>query len=123
MDKKTFVFDIDGTICTMTYGNYDKAEPFLNRIEKVNALYDAGHTIIFLTARGMGSTNNNIQAAYAKMYDYTEKQLKGWGIKFHSLFLGKPFGHVYVDDRGSNDEDFFEEHWDGLLERSKFPWG
>jgi histidinol phosphatase-like enzyme len=104
-----YVFDVDGTICTMTDGKYHEAKPNFDRIQKVNSLYDAGHTVIFLTARGMGTTSNNVAAAYAKWYDFTEKQLKSWGIKFHQLFLGKPFGHFYVDDRGWNDVDFFEK--------------
>lgn len=107
MDKKTFIFDIDGTICTITNGNYYQSIPYIDRIEKINALYDNGHKIIFLTARGMGSTNNNVQAAYAKYYNLTESQLKQWGVKFHSLFLGKPNGDHYIDDKAINDLNFF----------------
>ena len=55
----TYVFDIDGTICSITDGDYNKAEPILERIEKINQLYDAGHTIHFQTARGMGRSNNS----------------------------------------------------------------
>ena len=47
----TYVFDIDGTICTKTDGDYSQAEPLHERIQKVNELYDQGHEIIFLTAR------------------------------------------------------------------------
>ena len=51
----TYVFDIDGTICTkVTDGDYSKAEPIQDRIDLVNNLYDEGHTIVFQTARGMG---------------------------------------------------------------------
>ena len=48
----TYVFDIDGTICSLTPSKYEEAEPFPERIEKINSLYDQGHTIIFQTARG-----------------------------------------------------------------------
>ena len=48
----TYVFDIDGTICLNTNGEYEKAEPITERIDKVNALYDAGHTIVFQTVSG-----------------------------------------------------------------------
>lgn len=107
--KKIYVFDIDGTICTNTCGQYDKAEPFLDRIDIINSLYENGNTIIFATARGMGSTKNNQIAAYSKYYDYTEKQLKKWGVKFHSLFLGKPNGDLYIDDKGVSDKFFLEK--------------
>jgi len=103
----SFVFDIDGTICSETYGKYDLAEPFIGRIKKINEAYDAGHKITYYTARGMGSNNNNVAEAYNKWYAFTEKQLGLWGAKYHTLFLGKPSGDIYVDDKGISDEQFF----------------
>ena len=41
----TYVFDIDGTICSLTNGDYEKAIPINERIEKINSLYEKG--IIF----------------------------------------------------------------------------
>lgn len=102
-----YVFDIDGTICNNTNGKYDQAFPFKERIEKINLLYEKGNTIIFLTARGMGRNNNNIKKSYEEYYDFTLTQLKLWGIKFHSLYLGKPSGDYYIDDKGMKDEEFF----------------
>ena len=96
---KRYIFDIDGTICTIEYPNYIKAKPFVNRIEKVNYLYDAGNTIIFQTARGFGSGID--QKAL------TEKQLKQWEVKYHELYFNKPHGDVYIDDKGVNDNQFF----------------
>jgi hypothetical protein len=104
---KTYVFDIDGTICTNTDGDYEKALPYLNRINAINRLYDEGNIIIFLTARGMGRYGNAIAKAHTAFYDLTVRQLKVWGVKHHSLFLGKPSGDIYVDDKGVKDEDFF----------------
>ena len=87
----TYVFDIDGTICTkVNDGDYSKAKPYLNRIKTVNRLYDEGKTIIFQTARGMGRTGNDQKKAIALFYDLTVKQLESWGVKYHELFLGKP---------------------------------
>ena len=41
MDKvKTYVVDIDSTICTQTFGDYSKAKPYQDRINKNNDLYD-----------------------------------------------------------------------------------
>ena len=87
-----YVFDIDGTICTQTYGDYTKAKPIKDRIEKNNKLFDNNHVIIYLTARGMGRTNNNVIESYKLFYDFTKKQLDEWGVKYHDLFLGKPSG-------------------------------
>ena len=105
----TYVFDIDGTICTNTDGNYKEAQPFLDRINKINDLYDDGNTIIFLTARGMGRTNNSTALAYNLFYEFTKKQLQTWGAKHHNLFLGKPSGDIYIDDKGAKDVEFFTD--------------
>jgi len=103
----TYVFDIDGTICTKTDGAYELAEPFYDRIKKINELYDAGHKIIFNTARGMGRSENSSKAAIRMFFDMTYKQLEEWSVKYHSLILGKPAGDVYIDDKGVSDENFF----------------
>ena len=51
----TYVFDIDGTLCTKTDGDYEMAMPIEHRIKKVNKLFSQGHTIVLLTARGMAA--------------------------------------------------------------------
>jgi len=102
-----YVFDIDGTICTTTEGNYETAKPLADRIAIVNALYDEGHTIIFQTARGMGRSDNSVAYANTAFYELTKRQLNNWGVKYHSLFLGKPAGDIYIDDKGIKDKDFF----------------
>ena len=103
-----YVFDIDGTICSNTFGEYEKAEPIKARINTINNLYDSGNTIIFQTARGMGSSGNDSKFAIEKWHDFTISQLKIWGVRYHQLFLGKPAGDIYVDDKGQNDSNFFE---------------
>ena len=103
-----YVFDIDGTICDKKKNDdYDKAYPFLERIRKINKLYDEGHYIVFFTARGMGRHNNNAALAIRDFYSLTEKQLQDWGAKHHQLILGKPSGDLYIDDKGIKDGDFF----------------
>ena len=86
-----YVFDLDGTLCTNTNSNYATAQPLIERINIVNRLYDEGNKITIYTARGMKSGNNNILKAYIKYYFFTKKQLKLWNIKYHHLFLGKPY--------------------------------
>ena len=104
---ETFIVDIDGTICNNTNGDYENAKPIQHRIDKINQLYDKGHHVIYFTARGMGRTGNDIDAAKNKFYDLTFKQLQEWGCKFDSLMLGKPAGTLYIDDKAINDGDFF----------------
>lgn len=104
-----YVFDIDGTICDSHDSDYDNASPIAKRITVVNALYDAGHTVIFQTARGMGRSGNSAAYAHTAFYEMTKTQLESWGVKFHQLFLGKPAGDIYVDDKAVHDLEFFEE--------------
>ena len=108
-----YVFDIDGTVCDnrceLNGDDYADSKPIPNRIKRINKLYDEGHTIIFQTARGMGRTKNNVIESYKQFYDFTFIQLTEWGVKFHSLFLGKPAGDVYIDDKGCRDEQFFTD--------------
>ena len=109
MMYKTYVVDIDGTICTKTDGEYADALPFGDRIAVLNKLYDEGHCVIYSTARGMGRFNNDRHLAEKTLYKLTKDQLESWGVKHHALFLGKPSGDVYVDDKACSDVDFFSE--------------
>ena len=103
----TYVFDIDGTICTNTDGRYENAQPFTERINFINKLYDEGNKIIFFTARGMNTFQGDIIKVKAAYRDLTEKQLKQWNVKYHYFLLGKPSADLYIDDKGVKDEDFF----------------
>jgi len=90
----TYAFDLDGTLCETEAGNYEAAVPIPERIAHVNALFDEGHTIYIHTARG--------SVTGRKWRAMTIGQLKRWGVKHHVLIMGKPFAHVYVDDRAVN---------------------
>jgi hypothetical protein len=104
---KNYVFDIDGTICTLTDGNYLSAQPFVDRILMINKLYDQGNFIIYQTARGMGSSSNNVNNAKQRWEALTKSQLIEWNAKHHLLFMGKPAGDIYIDDKAISDQDFF----------------
>lgn len=104
----TYVFDIDGTLCSYTNGHYEKAVPITSRIEIVNQFYLTGNQIIIFTARGMGTFDNNIDLAIAKWYSFTVNQLNRWAVQYHKLYFGKPAGDFYVDDKAWNDKSFFD---------------
>ena len=107
----TFVFDLDGTLCTHTKGDYSEAEPFEERIAMVNRLFEEGHTIKICTARGMGRSNDNVLKAGMEFKDITYQQLEDWGVKYHRLFLGKPSADHYIDDKAIEDLEFFGSRW------------
>ncbi len=96
-----YVFDIDGTICTLVENaDYQNAKPLESRIEKLNKLFDNGHTIKLFTARG---TQTGIDWT-----DITESQLKRWQVKYHELIMNKkPHGDLYIDDKAINADSFF----------------
>lgn len=90
-----YCFDIDGTICTNTHGKYETAVPFPDMRRRINALYDLGHHIIFMTGRGC-VTKKDYTA-------FTKKQLDDWGFKYHELITNKkPHADLFIDDRGEN---------------------
>lgn len=92
--KLVYCIDIDGTICTNTEGEYEAAEPYADVIEEINRLYEAGHRIVLLTARG-STTSIDWRSC-------TERQLTVWGVRYHELHFGKPSADIYVDDKGMN---------------------
>ena len=107
-EKNVWVFDLDGTICSQVKdGQYKNANPFQERIEVINRLYDDGKTIIIWTARGMNRFNGDVEKVYKEFYELTLKQLKEWNVKYHHLELGKMKYDVFVDDRALSDIEFF----------------
>ena len=96
----TYCFDIDGTICTDTQGDYTSALPYAERIIHINDLFANGNTIKLFTARG---STTGIDWRHI-----TERQLSDWGVNYHELILGKPFADVFVDDRATSAADY---HW------------
>ena len=97
-----YIIDIDGTICTSTDGDYASAEPFIDRINHFNRLFDQGHEIHYWTARG-----GNTGLDWSKL---TEHQLTAWGVKYTSLKLGKPPYDYWIDDKAVNVESYFNEN-------------
>tara|TARA_B100001175_G_C19179112_1_gene481234 strand:+ start:105 stop:431 length:327 start_codon:yes stop_codon:yes gene_type:complete len=100
-------FDLDGTLCTNTYGDYENAEPIISAIKKVNKLYDEGHYIMIFTARYMGKFQGDVKKVYDFGYETTKKQLEKWNIQYHELLLGKPEFDIVIDDKNHN----FDNDW------------
>jgi hypothetical protein len=95
-----YIVDIDGTICTITNGDYPNAQPYQSRIEHFNLLFDAGNEIHYWTARG-GNTCKNWD-------ELTLKQLSEWGVKYTTAKTGKPAYDIWVDDKAFNADRYFK---------------
>jgi D-sedoheptulose 7-phosphate isomerase len=92
--KLTYCVDLDGTLCSNTFGDYEAAEPINYAIDQVNNLHGFGHRIKIFTARGSTSGID-----WRKI---TETQLNSWGVQYDELILGKPEADIYIDDKGLN---------------------
>ena len=90
--------DIDNTICTDENGEYQNAQPINNNIERINMLYEKGHTIVYWTARGTVTGKDWLKL--------TREQLNIWGAKYHKLNVGeKPHYDLLIDDKTKRIEE------------------
>lgn len=93
-NKKIYMIDIDGTICTTENSDYYKSVPNYEKIKIFNKLYDEGHEINYWTARG---------AVSGKKWDtFTVSQLDFWNVKYSSINMGKPHYDIWIDDKAIN---------------------
>ena len=98
-----YCFDLDGTICDTPLRpddnkpGYLESTPFPFMVEQVKRLFDEGHKIIIMTARGRGSGID--------WTDLTKQQLVSWGAKHHGLRLDKPYFDIFVDDKNLRIEE------------------
>lgn len=95
--------DLDGTICPTKEGNdyrdYAHLEPYPGAAERIRQLRSAGHTVIILTARNMGSCSSNLGMVVARVGKITLDWLERHGIEYDEIYFGKPHAEVYLDDR------------------------
>jgi mannose-6-phosphate isomerase-like protein (cupin superfamily) len=93
--------DIDDTICRTEGGYYPSAIPMIDRIEKNNKLFDEGNEIVYWTARG---NNSGID-----WREFTENQLKSWGVKYTELRMGKPSFDLLIDDKAISESSYYNK--------------
>lgn len=94
-----YVIDIDGTIAITALGPDDKYVVFEIKdkmVDKINDLYDEGHTIILYTGR------------HWDKLDETIAMLDDAGVDYDTLVMGKPTGDVYVDDKAVRPDEFLD---------------
>lgn len=91
--------DIDETICYyVDIREYPLAIPNRKSIDKINNLYDEGHTINYWSARGSGTGID--------WSEITQQQLDKWGCKYHSFSVGeKPPYDLLICDKTKRIEE------------------
>jgi len=117
--RKSIVFDLDGCLCQQTEGDYENAQPIAGAIGLVNRLYDGGHEITIHTSRYMGRCGSNVARAYYEGFEFTQQQLRAWGVRYHLLVMGKPAADLVVDDRAL----FFRSDWEQIEEEIELHLG
>jgi histidinol phosphatase-like enzyme len=110
--SKIFAVDLDDTLCVRPKDlehqgvkKYTYCEPLTENIQKINALYAAGNTIIIYTARGMSQFKGDIFLVYSNLYHLTKQQLEQWGVKHHHLVMGKIHYDMLIDDKSMRPEE------------------
>ena len=113
MTKKIYAFDLDDTLCERDEGlehlgvdKYKHSRPLPKMINKVNELYDNGHTIYIYTARGMSQFNGDVNKIISELYVLTLDSLKEWGVKHHGLIMGKIHYDLLIDDKSLGKDNF-----------------
>ena len=115
--QKTIAFDLDDVLCYRPEGyehlgpeKYDYCNPYVESIDLVNSLYNDGYKIVIYTARGMSQFKGNVVDIYTHLYNKTNQQLTSWGLKYHSLVMGKIHYDVLVDDKVLNSHNISKKH-------------
>ena len=85
--NSTYFVDIDGTL--VKYRQFDKllqtkAEPIQEVIDNINEEYDKGSYIVVTSARPI------------EYLDFTKKELKKIGLKYHQIILGIGRGTRFI---------------------------
>lgn len=115
-DKIIICFDIDNTICfTNKKKEYQKSKKNTEAISVVNDLYNNGYYIKLYTSRGMDRFKGNLKKINKVFYDFTNSQLKKWGVNYHELILGKTSYNLFIDDKAYG----FKKNWVRVI-RKKF---
>lgn len=103
---KRFIFDLDDTISHCTNRDFINAEPDLELIDKINALFAEGFEIWIVTARGMLSCNGDLEAREFTYREQIETWLRQHNVHYHRLSFQKELGAYYVDDKALSIADF-----------------
>ena len=97
-----YYVDIDETICFYEgERDYPQAKPIKQNIEAINRLYNAGHTVVYWTAR---RTVTGIDWT-----ELTHNQLDVWGAKYTDVKLGKPNYDLFICDKAISSYMFFDK--------------
>ena len=102
----TYVFDMDGTICTQKHpdkADWTTAKPIEKMVSIINNLYDNKHTIYIFTCRPLSK------------HKITKAWLKKYKVKYHHIVFDKPPGDIFIDDKSVKPKEFIDN-----MDRQKY---
>ena len=101
-------FDIDGFLCTNNniFSKNQIPLSISKRIKIVNKLIKKGHNIKLFTSRDSTTIFN--------WRSLKKFHLLNWGVKYHSLELGKPAATFYIDDKTKSEKESFDFNLDKI---------
>jgi len=116
-------FDLDDTLCHGSkkvdgVTDYSGCYPALMAASTLRGLREHGHTVIIQTARGMSTAGGRVGVVIKNVGLLTLQQLEAWGFEYDEIYFGKPSADLYVDDKGKNALDF----WNEQLEAEERIW-
>lgn len=99
-----WVFDLDGTLVgpPRVAGDYSTVDPIDKTVRFLKLLYEKGHYVVIHTARHMKTCGGVVSEVINRVGSVTRESLQRFGIPYHELVFGKPYGDVYVDDLSTN---------------------
>lgn len=111
---KTFVVDLDHTICTPqdfpdTERRYAHAAPIVSMIAYLRIIAP-GNRIIIHTARRMLTHRGDLAKIEDDVGQVTREWLARHNVPYDELIFGKPMADFYIDDKAVNvnDKQFFD---------------
>ena len=109
--------DIDGTICSLREPDEDYRDvtPLPGAAENIKNFRSEGHYVIFATARHMKTCGSNVGQVIARQGLTLLEWLKQHDFEYDELWFGKPYAHVYIDDRALQ----FKGSWDQISDKIK----
>jgi len=99
--KLRVVVDLDNTLVTLNE-NYSNVQPVSHIVNFVRHLKSQGHEVIIHTARGMVSSSGNVGKLVKNIGRLTLDSLDSLDIPYDEIVFGKPYGDLYIDDKGFN---------------------
>lgn len=108
------VFDLDDTISVHRNRDFPNAIPISATIEKMKVLKKDGWEIYIYSSRGQNSCKGDLALIEKRNREQVEEWLVKYDVPYDRLLFGKPLGDVYIDDKGTNLNDFLQEQYEKL---------